>query len=365
MIKDKRIIVILCFVFFIGCSSDEYKQAEQKYVQAKSSHDIDQLVTSLTVLARLAPEEYSPVLIKAKQAKIKLLESQSYIEQKNYYLAYLSSHDSLNSMYSLESKKILIKSGSVLFLLLKAKKNIDKSYQHSLLTFESLSHYKELTPLDWDLIELNALLKKFTKNILSLEASISIMKAINTPTINSLSSELLLVQLSIENQLQRYKTAQNYLIDIALYHNATLLITLNNKLSEESFTISQVFNKSRITKAMRPFIDRSKDKYASSKNIIENIYFSSSSKTKNRHSEWFNKWQRLEKDIFDPIDGFVDYSLNAKYRNERLMAYVKENKIQLPTEKNNIINSTGFFQESKTISSLIEKLTKNSRFFNS
>ena len=57
MIKDKTIIIILCFLFLLGCSSDKYKQAEQAYLQAKSTHNITQLVTSLTILAKLDPEK--------------------------------------------------------------------------------------------------------------------------------------------------------------------------------------------------------------------------------------------------------------------------------------------------------------------
>jgi hypothetical protein len=351
-------------IFFLGCSSDEYQQAEKNYLDAKSSHHINQLVTSLTVLVKLAPEQYSPLLFKAKQAKIKLLESKEYIHQKNYYLAYITSHDSLNYTHTIESKEILIESGSVFLPLFKAKKYLEKSYQPLDLT--PLSQYKALPILDWNLIELNKLLNKLSENIQSLEKAMSIIKTTNIPTIDSLYSDLMLLETRIKNQLQLFEKAQDYLIDLALYHNATLLINLNRKLSDENITISQIFNKNKTNIAMRPFAEKAKALYAANKNVIENMFFSASSKTKKRHQLWYEIWKKLENDILDPKDGFVDYSHNTKHRNERLALYVNDVKIQLPTiEENNMINSIDFFQDNKTISTLIEKLKKDRRYFNS
>ena len=116
---------------------------------------------------------------------------------------------------------------------------------------------------------------------------------------------------------------------------------------------------------MLPFINESKNKYAASKYIIENMFFAASSKAKNRHKELFKKWQRLEKDILEPTDGFVNYSLNAKLRNERLLVYVNDKLIQLPVKESQTKNPMNIFQENKTIRILIEKLAKDSRFFNS
>jgi len=365
MIKDKRIIAILCFLFCLGCTSDEYQQAEQTYLKAKSSHNINQLISSLTVLSRIAPEEYSALLLKAQQANVKLVESKKYIEQNNYYLAYISSHDSLHKVYSVESKKILEESGLVFLPILKAKKNIDKSYQHHPLDITSLAHYEEVPTLDWDLIELNSLLKKFSNNIHSLEKSIGLINTINSPPLSSLSPEILSVELRIKNQLLRYKQAQNYLIDLALYRNAKLLISLNQKLSKENITISQIFNDNKIDDAMRPFLEKSINKYAANKNVIENIFFSASTKAKKHHDVWYKEWQKLEEEIFEPIGGFVNYSLYAKHTNERLMAYVNKKKIQLPSIEKQPMGSLNFFQENKVISALIEKLAKDSRFFHS
>jgi len=363
MIKDNPIIIILCFLFLLGCSSDEYKQAEQAYLQAKSTHNITQLVTSLTILARLDPEEYSSILFKAQEAKSKLIESQQYIEQNNYYLAYLSSHESLQKMYSMESKKILIKSGTVLLPLLKAKNILDKTYQDHPLVLASLTRYKESPILDWNLLELNALLNKFSVNIISLEKSTNTIKAIDTSSLPSLSSELLSIELQINRDLQRFKLAQNYLIDLALHRNSKLLIDMNDKLSAESFTISQMFNRDKANIAMVPFINRSKNKYAPSKNIIENMFYASSSKDKHRHIEWFKKWKVLEKDILEPLDGFYDYSLNVKLRNKKLMTYAIEEKAQLPKIPNNHLTIMTAFQENKVIRELIKNLKTDSRFF--
>ena len=115
---------------------------------------------------------------------------------------------------------------------------------------------------------------------------------------------------------------------------------------------------------MVPFINSSKNKYAPSKNIIENMFYASSSKDKHRHIEWFTKWKVLEKDILEPLDGFYDYSLNMKQRNKQLMTYAIEENSQLPNIKNNHLNIMTSFQENKIIRELIKNLATNSRFFN-
>jgi len=153
VIKSKLKTVVLSCLIFTGCSSEEYKQAEFEYLQAKSDHNIIPLVESLTVLARLDPEEYSPSLLIAKQAKNKLLAAQKHTEQKDYYAAYLSSHDSLQQLFNTGSKKILLKTGGELLPLSNAKENIEKSYHHPRLSHSPLSDYKAMSMHDWDLIE--------------------------------------------------------------------------------------------------------------------------------------------------------------------------------------------------------------------
>lgn len=365
MIKYKQLIVLLCSLSFLGCSSDQYQQAKQSYLQAKSTHQINQLITALTDLAKIAPEEYAAHLFKANQAKIKLLEAQKHIKQNDYYLAYLASHDSLQQMYSIESKKILRKSGTALLPLLKAKESIDKSYQHHPLALASLSRYKELPTLDWDLLALNKLLNQLSENILLLETSTNIIKTVNSPALNSLSSELLLIELRIENRLQRFTMAQNYLIGLALHRNAKLLTKLNNKLAGESLTISQVFNKKRENKALLPFIESSQNRYAASKKVIENIFYASASKSRSRHLAWFKKWRSLEKDILEPTGDILDYSLSSESRNEQLMEYVSEKKSRLPELETKRINLKNLFHENKVISALVKKLAKDKRFFTS
>lgn len=363
MINGKKIITILCFIFIWGCSSDELIQAEQTYLKAKSTHQINQILTSLQVLTKLAPKKYKPLLEKATQAKNKLQTSKKYIEQKNYYLAYLASHDSLQHMYSIEGRAALEESGNVFAPLLKAKKRLNKYYQHHPLDAASLASYQKSPTLDWNLIELNLLLNKFSLNISTLESSKNIIKAIPLSPMNSLSAEILLIEQRIENQLQRFQLARNYLIDIALYRNAKLLVSANHTLTAENINISQIYNNNRIDKAMQPLVVKTIKQYAPNKNVIENMFISASGKAKKHHKVWFKKWQRLEKEVLEPVNGFVDYALYAQHRNEQLMAYINKEKIELPLIPNNIVNSNSFFQEIKAILELIEKLEKDSLFF--
>jgi hypothetical protein len=357
--KTKQLIMMLCLLFCLGCSSDENEKAELIYQQAKSRHNIDELVEALTVLERLGDVKYLPKLLKAKQARRKYLDSVKHMREKNYYLAYLSSHDSLQQMYSVESKTVLIESGGILLPLIKVKDIFERSKQIPRL----FSQYKNLPIIDWNLLEVNLSLKEYSKNISSLEKAMRIISKMKTNYTNRLLPELNIIELKFEVQLKQIHKEQKYLIDLALFRNAELLIKLNDKLSQENFSISQIFNKNKIDEAMVPFIVKAKNRYALNKYIIENMFFAASFKAKKHHMIWFEKWKELERDILEPTDGFIDYSHKTSLRNERLALYVDKTKIDLSKIKEDILKSDSIFKESKVIRGLIDKLSKDHRFF--
>ncbi len=362
MIKSKLKTIVFSCLIFTGCSSEEYKQAEFEYLQAKSDHKIMPLVDSLTVLARLNPDEYSSSLQIATQAKAKLLAAQEYVEQKDYYAAYLSSHDSLQQLFNSASKKILLKTGVGLLPLIRAKEGIEKSYQHPLLSHSSLSDYKAMPMDDWDLIELNTTLKGLSENIYLLEESKDHIKELYRPNYESLSAELLQLEHEINNRQVDVKFVQNYLLNLALNRSAELLIRLNEKLANESITISQLFNRNKVEAAMRPFIESSQEKYAASKYIVENMYYASSVKNKKLHTAWFKKWQLLEKSILEPSTDFEYYSEQAKHRKTALMNYTNPQKISLPTTEESPPSLLAYFQKKTAIAVLVDRLVIDKRF---
>jgi hypothetical protein len=357
--KTKQVIMILCLLCCLGCSSDENEKAEFIYQQAKSRHNIDELVEALTELERLGDEKYIPRLLKAKQAREKYLDSVKHMRDKNYYLAYLSSHDSLQQMYNVESRTILIESGTILLPLIKVKDILERSKKIPRL----FSQYKNSPVVDWNLLEVNLSLKEYSKNISSLEKAMHIISKMKTNYTNTLLPELNIIELKFEGQLKQIHKEQNYLIDLALFRNAELLIKLNDKLSQENFSISQIFNKNKIDEAMVPFIVKAKNRYALNKYIIENMFFAASFNSKKHHIIWFEKWKEVERDILEPAAGFIDYSYKTRQRNERLALYVDETKIDLSEIEEDIIKSVSIFQESEVIRGLINKLSKDRRFF--
>jgi len=194
-----------------------------------------------------------------------------------------------------------------------------------------------------------------------LEESKEHIKALYRPNYESLSAELLQLEHEINNRQVDVQFAQDYLLNLALNRSAELLMTLNEKLANESITISQLFNKSKVEAAMRPFIDSSQEKYAASKYIVENMYYASSVKNKKRHGEWYKEWQLLEKSILEPTTGFEYYSEQAEHRKTALMNYTNVQKISLPTTEEKTLSLVAYFQKNTALTALVEKLLIDKR----
>ena len=362
MFKKNNIIISICFWVLIGCSSEEYTSAMDSYQQAKSTSHISSLVASLEVLARLNPDEYFPELTIAKSAQLQLFKAQKNLDQENYYEAYLSSHDSFRKLYTVESKEILKKSGVVLLPILKAQGTMKKSYLNLPLLSEELLSFNAVPVTDWDLIKVNALLKQLSKNILTLKTSLNILQTIEKNNIGTLSVELLQLEDVHRKQIQSYQQTKDYLINLALYRSANVLININNTLVNQSLPISTLFSSKNEKKAMVPFFNKAQQKYTEYQQLIENIYFSSFQKTNENHIDWYSQWKKIEASILKPETSLSDYSLKADERIKNLQPYLNNDNITQPKLDAYIDDFSIINQQYADLNNLIENLTQDAKF---
>ncbi|MFT5294679.1 MAG: hypothetical protein ACI9YH_000687 [Colwellia sp.] len=362
MLTKKNKVISMCFLFLIGCSSEEYSDAMHSYQQAKSTSHISSLVASLEVLARLNPEKYFPELTIAKSAQLQLLQAQRYLKQENYYEAYLSSHNSFRQLYTVDSKEILKKSGVVLLPILKAQGVISKSYLNLPLLPEKLLSFSAVPVTEWDLIKVNTLLKKMSENILTLKASLNTLQTVEKNSMGTLSVELLQWEAVIGKQIQSYQQTKNYLINLVLYRSASVLININKKLFNQSLPISTLFSSKNEKKAMTPFFNKAQKEYIAYQQLIENIYFSSSQKTSENHTDWYKKWKKIETSILKPEISLSDYSFKAEERIKNLQPYLNNDNIKQPQLDEYIDNFSIINQQYVNLNILIEKLMKDAKF---
>lgn len=362
MFTKKNKVISICFLFLIGCSSEEYSDAMHSYQEAKSTSHISSLVASLEVLARLNPDKYIPELTIAKSAQLQLLQAQKYLEQDNYYEAYLSSHDSFRKLYTVDSKEILKKSGVVLLPILKAQGTLSKSYLNLPLLSERLLSFSAVPVTDWDLIKVNTLLKQMSKNILTLKASLNTLQTVEKNSIGTLSVELLQWEAIIEKQLQIYQQSKNYLINLVLYSSANILININKTLANQSLPILTLFSSKNEKKAMIPFFNKAQKQYTAYQQLIENIYFASSKKISENYTDWYPKWKKIEKNIMEPEISLSDYSLQVKERTKKLQPYLNNVNIKQPKLDEYIDNFSIINQQYVNLNILIKKLNQDTKF---
>jgi hypothetical protein len=362
MLTKKNKVISMCFLFLIGCSSEEYSDAMHSYQQAKSTSHISSLVASLEVLARLNPEKYFPELTIAKSAQLQLLQAQRNLEQENYYEAYLSSHNSFRQLYTVDSKEILKKSGVVLLPILKAQGTISKSYLNLPLLSDKLLSFSAVPVTEWDLIKVNTLLKKMSGNILTLKASLNTLQTVEKNRMGTLSVELLQWEAVIGKQLQSYQQTKNYLINLVLYRSASVLISINKKLFNQSLPISTLFSSKNEKKAMIPFFNKAQKKYTAYQQLIENIYLASSQKTSGNHTDWYQQWKEIETNILKPKISLSVYSLQVEERIKNLQPYLNNDKIKPPKLDGYIDNFSITNQRYVNLNILIEKLIKDAKF---
>ncbi|KGJ99073.1 hypothetical protein ND16A_0404 [Thalassotalea sp. ND16A] len=344
-------------MLLIGCTPNEFTAAKRSYEQAKSTQQLIPLTVSLKQLAHFKPELYLAELTTANSANIKFQLAKKYLEQKNYYQAFMSSHDSNLMIDSVESKHILKEAGRVLLPFAKAYANIKKSSKLLPSSLFNLLIDHQSIPADkWNLIELNHLFAQLNESRNILIISINEINSIDMSSLGSLSEQVVSWKSDISNQVQYYQQAQEYLSELARFKCASALNVSNLKLAEQTSSILLVFRSKKIKKAIKPFFNQAKIEYAACKQLIENISLVSTFSGYKIHSSWFPNWRKVESSILEPVEPISAYPLQVKQRGQQLQSYLIEPEISKPTALENIHDVNGFSSHYGSIVNLIDKL---------
>ncbi|NQY64049.1 MAG: hypothetical protein HRT38_10020 [Alteromonadaceae bacterium] len=345
-------------ILLLGCSSAEYNEAINSYQQAKATHQLTPVVKALKKLAKLKPKEFQHQFINAQSAQVKLNEAQQHLTDKEFYLAYLASHDSYRQLYSNESKAILIKSGKKLFPVLKVQTNIEKSLQQTQKQLsQTLTNYQKSPIDDWNLIELNNLLEQLSKTALTLNNSLSRLKKDNLELI---LPETIDWQLSIEARLESINQTLNYLVSLARFRSAIILLTLNQTLAEKSKGLLAITNNPESAKQnMQSDLIKAQRQYKPYKILIENVALATYISKKDIHASWYQEWNELESYIMRPQGDFDYYPEFAEERTVQLKRLIQENKF-LPLNLTTDFSKKDEFQHKhQVIFNLIKKLNED------
>ncbi|KGJ97306.1 hypothetical protein [Colwellia psychrerythraea] len=318
---------------------------------------MEPIIAILETLAVLEPEVYQIKLKTAQMALVKLQEAQSYMAKGNFYLAYLASHKSYRIIPTGESKKILIKTESMLSYAVGVHTNIGKSFQYLPEKIpELLSKYQNLPILEWDLIEINSVLGQLRNAAKALNSS---LLAIEREHNSYLFPEIEKWQAGIRNQQGMIQSTQNYLIDIALSDSAVMLQTLNIKLTEESANLLSLVRSSLAEAAIQPYFIQAKKDFEPYANLAINLSLSSSLTQRNTHAKWYSHWSSIEMQVLEYSDSFSEYPKAFPDREKVLSTFKQESKIRVPNLEQGFLNLDLFISKHESIYGLIETLDRD------
>jgi len=357
-LRLKLFFKFLCILLLIGCSSEEYSQAMRIYQQAKSTHQLAPLVASLKILARLEPQQYQAELKLAHTAQRLVLDANEHLQRKNYYQAYLSSHESYQTLFTVESSKIVKEAGIELQPILKAHLQMRSFYPNYSLLTDLLHYYRKAPAVNWNLAKVNALLEQLTSSSIGLTRVLNNIEKIEKGSLGALAAEVAQWQLAIEQQRQKNEGLKHELVRLALSQAADVLINLNQTLAAQSLTITSLFNRQKQKKAVAPFFKKAKKEYEDYQLLIENVALATSQETSGNYADWYQDWRQMESNILQPKALLTDYALQAESRAFELNMFANVSNLKQTNFNENTLNFNEFTKEFSLLNKLILKLGK-------
>jgi len=342
------------FILLIGCSSPEYNAALDAYKQAKAEHQLEPIVIALKTLSKLDPEKYQSKLDIAKVAQFNLKEAKRYLLNNEFHLAYLASHASYRTLFSLESQSILIKSGKLFLPIFLVDRNIEHLFEDN---FSSLSqeveNYREHPIQNWNLVALNQLLQQLSKSDKVLKQSLAI---INNKQLNSQFQPIAAWQSNIEARHKVVKNTLDYLVNLALYRSSKNLLILNESLAEDSRKLLSIYVNVKAAKYnLQSYFIKAREQHSPYKVLIENISLATQLSRRDVNANWYKEWNELESFILEPKGLFEYYPQLSAGRTKQLNQLIQENKPN-PPDLTVTLPINDFKLNNSPIYNLIEKL---------
>tara|TARA_R110000787_G_scaffold24982_4_gene70450 strand:+ start:12358 stop:13503 length:1146 start_codon:yes stop_codon:yes gene_type:complete len=352
------IVLILLLFYVVSCSPTDYSQAVSAYEEAQKSQKLSSLTLALKKLAQLEPETYQQQLVNAENSQAKLISSQRALATHNYYAAYLASHDSYRSFPSLDSKKVLIESGSQLLILLKAQESIARSYQYRQLRLTSLfERFYQSAVIDWDLIQANNLVSKLNQSTTELHRA---FEYIQDSGLQNEMPEVLLWEKAIARQLTELQQVRDYFPDLARHRSAKVLLSLAKSLADESLELLSLVRPSMAKDATQRSFIKAKDEYALYQQVMENISLAENSSRQDIHASWYTGWEKTVLNVLEADESFANYPVKVKQSINNIEQVIRDNNAKSPPSiKDEFYDKAQFTSQFPSINALLAKLKRD------
>jgi len=350
----KLFVIILSAINF-ACTPTKHELALNDYQQAIDEKNLPRVISTLTTLTKVAPEKYQVELNRLKQADEQLKSAEIHLKNSNFYLAYLSAHDSFHSFPSPQSKVVLLTSGNVMLKILRAESAL-KKYTETIPKSlkETVLSYSDIKVTDWDLVKLNKLLEDINTNLLQLHKALAVIKNNN---VNTYSQEFTLWEQSIEQQKAYITLLKTHLINKGLSQSSVKLQKLNQELITNTEDLLSLVREDMAIDALQPIFFKAQQDYQAYLITNENISLAASLGRRNQHSAWYDDWHQLEEETLAIPSPLSDYIKNIKDRANKFNQYIKKEQHSLASVESSTL--TYDITTPNIVKSLIAKVKKD------
>ncbi len=349
--------MVFTILFILSCTSPEYSKALDNYEKAKITHNLPLQIQALKTLAKLKPDVYRSELTKKLMFAESLIQAKKHQTNKNYYQAYIKSHDVYRQSLDPESKTLLIASGKKLTAIIKAQSNIELFFNnHPKHLSETLTKIAMSPVISWNLIEVNQIVGQLSQNKLVLQSALSSLN--NDKNILSIP-EVKLWIIGIKALLDKVTFEQNIIINRARHQSASALLDIHKSLIKESVKLLSYVNSKRASETLTPTFTKATENYAPYQIVIENISLALLLNRADIHARWYDDWERLENNILRPKEPFSDYPKDSDSVDLQLNKLINENLSSMTPRNSDIGTITDFYIEYPKINALIKRLKRD------
>lgn len=345
-----------------GCNKIEQHYAEVEYDKAKKAQEVKPILTALTKLALLNPKVYQSELKAIEAAIMKLEDANTHMAKGDFYQAYLASHDSYRAMPTKQGKVLLLASGEKLHYVMDAQLKIVSSFEYLPSKISIiLEKYQQKPILEWDIIEVNAVIGQLGKAARAIRNSLTVIQRTDE---SLLFTEIESWKVGILAQLAMIEGIQKHLINIALYNSGVILEELNSQLTQESIKLISLVRSELASETMKASFLKARRLYEPYAYLTINLSLASSSVQRNSHAKWYRHWHSIEEGVLEEESVFSNYPILSAQRINKLKEFTKEENLLMPDLNQMDTDLQHFMKKNQAIYSLIERLNRDRMILN-
>lgn len=351
----KFIISIFSMITISACIPTKQEIALTKYQIAVEEKNLPQIIASLTELIQFESKRYKTDLNRFKKVNDELQNAKVHLENSNFYLAYLSIHNSFHNFPNPQSKEVLLTSGKTHLSILKAESALKQSSDTLPDNLQkNVIAYSETKITDWDLVKVNKLLEDINKSLKKLAKALTIIQKNN---IGTYGNDFLEWQQSIKKQLEHVTLIKNHLINTALSKSTIALQRHNQVLITNTEDLLSLVRDNQAQEALQPIFFKAQQQYLPYLIANENLSLAGSFGKRNQHSTWYDAWHQLENETITLPTPTSKYIKHIESRIKKLNKYIRKEQQSTAALKLLLFNKKVLIPY--TVQSLIIKLKKD------